>query len=346
MSNLSAHPDGREVPNELRLVWDTMSSGRAVLVATHANPDADAVASVLAVRLLLEGSERRLVATTGDGRVPRALRFLPAVDRLSTEELSPEERFDRIILVDCADPGRLGPLFQAFPSWFDGSIPIVNIDHHVTNTRFGTVYLVDPAAAATTEILTELVVELGLPLTPALATCLLTGIYGDTLGLQTSSTRPKTMRLAAHLLEAGADLPQIVTHLFRQKPFSTIRLWGLALSRARFEDAIVWTEITPDMLEQSGATAAEGEGIVNFLSGTEGALVAIMFYRQPDGWRVSLRSTSDAVDVARIASQFGGGGHSRAAGCRLPAGEEHRQTFLGTVARFLLDLALAGDPSQ
>lgn len=339
----SINPDGRYTPHHLRLAWETMASGRVILIATHANPDADAVASVLAVRLLLEGAGRTLVVTTGDGRVPGTLRFLPAVDQLSRLGLSPEKRFDRIVLVDCADPSRLGPLFQEIPSWFDGSIPMVNIDHHVTNTRFGTVVLVDPDASATTEILTELVVELGLPLTPALATCLLTGIYGDTLGLQTSSTRPKTMRLAAHLLEAGADLPEIVTHLFRRKPFSTVRLWGLALARARFEGAIVWTEITLEMLEESGATAAEGEGIVNFLSGTEGALVAIMFYRQPDGWRVSLRSTSDAVDVARIASQYGGGGHSRAAGCRLPPGEEARQAFLATVARSLPDYALAGD---
>lgn len=337
------NPDGRYSTHHLRLAWETMASGRIILIATHANPDADAVASVLAVRLLLEGAGRALVVTTGDGRVPRTLHFLPAVDQLAEPKLTSENRFDRIVLVDCADPSRLGPLFQEFPSWFDGSIPMVNIDHHVTNTRFGTVDLVDPDASATTEILTELVIELGLPLTPALATCLLTGIYGDTLGLQTSSTRPKTMRLAAHLLEAGANLPEIVTHLFRQKPFSTVRLWGLALARARFEGPVVWTEITPEMLKESGATAAEGEGIVNFLSGTEGALTAIMFYRQPDGWRVSLRSTSDAVDVARIASQYGGGGHSRAAGCRLPPGEEARQAFLATVARSLSDYALAGD---
>ncbi len=344
MTNDTACYDGRYTPADLETAWRTMASGQVILIATHANPDADAIASVLAMRLLLDETHQIVVMATGDGRVPATVRFLPAVDRFAQPSELQARSFDRVVLVDCADPSRLGPLFREFPGWFDGSIPVVNIDHHVTNTRFGTVNLVDPEAAATTEILSEFVLQLGLPVSPELATCLLTGIYGDTLGLQTSSTRPKTMRLAAHLLETGAELSTIVTHLFRQRPFSTVRLWGLALARARFDGGMVWTEITPGMLEESGATAAEGEGIVNFLSDTEGAAIAILFYQQPEGWRVSLRSTSDVLDVAEIAARYGGGGHSRAAGCRLPPGEHARQAFLEAVARSLPEYAVARDP--
>jgi phosphoesterase RecJ-like protein len=335
--------DGRYAPDELAATWAAMAAGRVILVATHANADADAVASVVAVRLLLGTAARTVVMTTGDGRVPETLRFLTGNEGLLQPTDLREYAFDLIVLVDCADPTRLGPLFEALPGWFGGSIPIVNIDHHVTNTRFGTVNLVDSVAASTTEVLTELALSAGVLVGSDLATCLLAGIYGDTLGLQTSSTTPRTLRLAALLLESGADLPAIVTHLFRRKSFSTVRLWGLALARARLEDGIVWTEVTAEMLEASGASAAEGEGLVNFLSGTDGARLALLFYEQPEGWRVSLRSASDELDVSAIASRFGGGGHSRAAGCRLPPGDEARQTFLEQVARAVIEHVITSD---
>jgi len=345
MSCTRAGRDGCAPPTELAATWAAMSGARVILVATHANPDSDAIASVVAVRLLLEDADRRVLTVTGDGHVPETLRFLKGSERLLHPADLPEHSFDLIVLVDCAHPSRLGPLFDIAPSWFGGTIPIVNIDHHVTNTRFGTVNLVDPQAASTTEVLTELALSTRLLVDSDLATCLLTGIYGDTLGLQTSSTTPRTLRLAALLLEAGADLPTIVTHLFRRRAFSTVRLWGLALARAHLEHGIVWTEVTPEMLEESGATASEAEGIVNFLSGTDGARLALLFYRQPQGWRVSLRAISDDVDVAAIAAQYGGGGHSRAAGCRLPPGEEARRAFLELVARTLVSFALSGEES-
>lgn len=321
--------------------WDALAGAPSLVVVTHANPDADGVASLLAVCRVLTARGKQVQAAVADGTLPDTLRFLPGTDTLRAPEdlnLAPD---DLLVLVDCADEPRLGPLYRAHPEWFDGSHRIVNIDHHVTNTRFGTVNLIDADAAATCEVLAVLFLEMGVSIDAALATCLLAGIEGDTLGLRTPSTTSRTLRVAAELLDRGADLDTIVDHLFRVKPFSTIRLWGNALSRAVWTGDIVWTEITPEMLAESGATAAEGEGIVNFLAGTRGALVGALFYEQADGWRVSLRSIREDVDVAEIARRYGGGGHSRAAGCRVPPGIEARERFLSDVAGYLAGISAA-----
>lgn len=335
-------------PSDFQAAWDAISAARRIVALTHANPDADAVASLLAMVDALKGRGREVQAAVGDGTLPENLHFLPGADLLSAPATVRVDGVDLLLVVDCADLGRLGPLQQTHPEWFDGHIPIVNIDHHVTNTRFGTVNLVDPDAAATCELLGLLFVLLGLPLPIGadVATCLLAGIQGDTLGLRTPSTTSRTLRVAADLLERGADLDTIVDYLFRVKPFSTVKLWGLVLARAEMLEEVVWTEITQQMLQDSGALASEGEGIVNFLTGTRGAQVGVLFYEQPDGWRVSLRSIRDDVDVAELARLYGGGGHSRAAGCRLDPGIPARDRFLADIAaRLSAPRATAPTPS-
>lgn len=331
---------------ELDVTWSAVSAAQRAVILTHANPDADAVASLLAVADALSALGRQVDPAVGDGELPENLRFLPGSERLvdpTTIEVGPT---DLLILVDCADPMRLGPTYYAHQEWFDGSRPIINIDHHVTNTRFGSINLVEPDAAATCEILAILFLELGVEIQADVATCLLAGLQGDTLGLRTPSTTSRTLRVAADLIERGADLDTIVDNLFRVKPFSTIKLWGLALTRAEQLGDLVWTEITPEMLRVSGATPAEGEGIVNFLAGSRGARAAALFYEQADGWRVSLRSIHDDVDVSALASLYGGGGHSRAAGCRLPPGVDVRDRFLADIAARVSEQAVSGRPPQ
>jgi phosphoesterase RecJ-like protein len=329
---MTIEPDGIDsVAESSQLAWRIVTAARSLLLATHANPDADAVASVLALRLVLAELVPTVLCATGDFAVPPNLRFLPGVTTLVEDAGQLPDEVDALVLLDCADPTRLGPLYRSRRHWFERSLPIVNIDHHVTNTRFGTANLVDPHAASTTVVLTRWLLACNVPLTPDIATCLLTGLYGDTLSFQTSSTSAAAHELAALLLRHGARQEEIVSNLFRRKPVSTIRLWGAALSRLRVEPPVIWTEITAAMLETTGATAAEGEGIVNFLSGAEGTVVAILFYEQAEGWRVSLRSSDALVGVAEICQHFGGGGHPRAAGCRLPPGEAERRAFLDYV---------------
>jgi phosphoesterase RecJ-like protein len=170
-------------------------------------------------------------------------------------------------------------------------------------------------------------------MTVDIAQCLLAGIYGDTLGLRTEATTARTMRTAADLVDAGANPAAITDALFRLKPASTVCLWEQALRNVRWTGALIWTEVTRTSLSTCKAKALEAEGLVNFLAGTEGSRAAAILYQADDGWRVSLRSLLDEVDVAAIATVFGGGGHPRAAGCQVTGGKAEKRRFLKTVAK-------------
>lgn len=308
-----------------------MASAERVLILTHANPDADAVSSALAVADALHETGKSAVPVLSDGTLPDDLAFLPGRERLVGPEKLDISDYQLVIVVDCADITRLGRAFADRGAWFDGRVPVINIDHHITNTHFGQINLIDAESAATCEILAVMFELMGWPMSTDVATCLLSGIFGDTLGLRTPSTTSKTLRVTADVLDHGADMMTVVDNLFRMKRFSTVKLWGEVLSQVQQTGDVVWSEITPTMLERSGAIPSEGEGVVNFIAGTKGAQVGILFYQQPDAWRVSLRSITDTVDVAALAQIFGGGGHSRAAGCTLPPGEEARSKFLAEI---------------
>jgi phosphoesterase RecJ-like protein len=329
MTDTNNQPAGEGLSRaEFERAWQAISSARTIFVLTHANPDADAIASTLALTDVLAKRGHAVTPVLAERVVPGSLQYIPGVQYLVPASDLDVTGVDLLLIVDCADLERLGPIYSLHPDWFDGTISIVNIDHHVTNSRYGAINLVDPTAAATCEVISLLFRELGVEIGPDVATCLLSGIYGDTLGLRTASTTSRTVRVTADLLDRGADLGLIVDSLFRMKPFSTLKLWAMVLERAEMLNGVVWTEITPEMLATSGATSAEGEGVINFLAGIKGAKIAILFYRQPDGWRVSLRSIADDVDVAKLARVYNGGGHSRAAGCRLKPGLETRDQFL------------------
>jgi phosphoesterase RecJ-like protein len=173
--------------------------------------------------------------------------------------------------------------------------------------------------------------------TPGIARNLLAGIYGDTLGLRTPSTTPHTIRTVADLVERGAELEPVVDQLFRLKPRSTICLWEHALHNIQWTGPIIWTEMTREGFRKCGAEMVEAEGIVNFLSGTQGSRVAVILYQDEDkqGWRVSLRGLEKNVDVSAIAAHFGGGGHPRAAGTHLEGGEAEKRAFIEKVAELV-----------
>jgi phosphoesterase RecJ-like protein len=313
-------------------IWNQITAADGLLIATHAHPDSDAVASVLAVTDLAVTRGVRVIPVVGDGELPETLTFLPGAERLRDPASVERSEFDTILVVDCAELHRMGPFYRKHADWFDDQVPLLSIDHHITNSGFGRARIIDPTAAATCEVLFLMFADLQLPIAADVATCLATGLYGDTLGLKTPSTTSRTLRVAADLTEAGADVVAIVDNLFRIKPFTTVKLWGLALSRAQLLGKLIWTEITPEMLEASGATAAEGEGIVNFIAGTREARASVLLYQNPSGWRASLRAIAEDIDVARLAKLYGGGGHSRAAGCSLAPGVEARDAFLKDIS--------------
>jgi phosphoesterase RecJ-like protein len=311
---------------------DVFKRARHVLMPTHQNVDADGLASPMALQHALAQLGVAATPLVSDGQLPSTLRFLPGIDDVSIYGRDALPDYDVICLIDCSDRRRLGAFFTDDPCRLEGTTPIVNIDHHVTNDHYGLVNIIEPRAASSAEIVAEVLNVWNTELTKTIALCLLAGIYGDTLGLRTPATTSRTMRTAADLVDAGINPAPIVDALFRLKPKSTVCVWEKALRNVRWTGSLIWTELTAEMLDECGALPSEGEGLVNFLAGTEGSRASAILYAIPEGWRVSLRSLPDDVDVAVIASHFGGGGHPRAAGVQIDGGEAEKQAFLETVA--------------
>ncbi len=286
-----------------------LERARRVAVATHITPDADAISSLIGLTHILRrlGKEAEPFC---DDELPPRLRAIP-----HAEEISRVARgsFDLLVSLDASDPARLGRAFAEVRE-----APLLNIDHHITNTGFGTVNWVDPSAVATAEMVLWLADDLGVPLDRDLASVLLAGILGDTMGLRTPNVTPQVLREVIRLMEAGASLPALVDVLFNRRSFAAIRLFGQALTGVRLEDGVIWTVVTREMRQTSGLGSANDLSLSSFLISAEEARIAAVFTERDDGKvEVSMRARP-GYDVARVALAFGGGGHPPAAGCLVP----------------------------
>lgn len=328
-----------------------LRSARKIVITCHVDPDGDSVAGMLAASSSLRLA-RWDVRAISPGPVPSSYRFLPdweSVEVYSPERLeSPEgaatkERLleaDVILCLDCSDLSRLGALYTQNRSKFE-SVPVVNIDHHPTNSFFGTVNVVDPSAAAVCEQLAVLMEQEDLPVGEDIATALLVGIVTDTLGFRTPSTSARTLRVAATLMERGASLSRISERIFNTRSPRTLSLWGRVLSRTRVEEGLVWADITSEMLAECGATLEDADTLVDFIAGVPQTSGAFLFSEQGGKVRVSMR-TSGRLDAAALAKSFGGGGHARAAGCTLEGSMSQVQALLLGEARLRLGMVANG----
>lgn len=298
--------------NRLKEVEDVIARHEKFLVGSHRSPEADAIGSQLGLSRALRQRGKKTVLINVDG-VPKNLTFLKGSDAIKKPaELENQEIQDIEIgiVVDCSDLDRLGDggkrLFQ--------DLPLINIDHHKDNDNFGDVNHVQNVAA-TTEIISELVEYMGLKIDGPMATALYSGIIADTSSFKNDNVNPDVLESAAKLLKSGADARSVIINLYEREPFTKLKLLGEVLRKAEFEDEIVWTTITPTLLEEVNATGEETEGIVGTLRTTEGAKVAVVFKELSNNRvKVSFRSKG-GFDVSSVASEFGGGGHVVAAGC-------------------------------
>lgn len=319
--------------DDVRPVVDAIRGARHVTAICHESPDGDTLGAALAIALIAErlGKEAEVVA--GDP-IPPFLAFLPRVDRVRQQPLLEP---NVAVVVDAGDLARTGSVARDCADWLARAM-IVNIDHHVSNPRFGAVNLVDPVAAATCEIVALLLPELGITLDAELATCLMAGVVQDTHTFAHPNATPRTLRVGADLLAAGAPLSAINRSIYADKPFATLRLWGLMLAgvaEAR-EGRIVHATMTLAMLGETGNDASASEGFIDLLGLSRGADIILLFKEaESNRIRVSVR-TSERADAVAITSQFGGGGHARAAGCTVEAPlEEARARVLAASEREL-----------
>jgi phosphoesterase RecJ-like protein len=282
----------------------------------HENPDADSLGAALAIALAAERLGKEAEVVSADG-VPPFLAFLPQADRVRrTPALEP----DLAVVVDAGDLSRIGSVATEHAGWL-ARATIANLDHHVSNTGFGTLRHVDPEAAATCEIVAMLLPELGVEVDRELATLLMAGIAQDTHTFAHPNATPRTLRVSADLVAAGAPLSAINRSIYADKPFATLQLWGLILAGVgqRRDGRIVHAAQTREMLERTGAVPSATEGFVDLLGITRAADINVLFKEQEPGRvRVSVR-TSERADAVAITSEFGGGGHARAAGCTVDA---------------------------
>jgi phosphoesterase RecJ-like protein len=299
--------------NLLRSIDNRIQDARRILVVTHVGPDGDAVGSLLSMGWLLRAQGKERVLFCQDP-VPEAYHFLPGSDEITGQA---EGVFDLIISLDCSDRYRMGDEIAHRVSPLPGSLPLVNVDHHITNTRFGTVNWVDPEAAATTQMILELAEALKWELVPPVATCLLNGLITDTRSFRTSNVDSRTIRAALRLMEAGASLPDITRQALEQRSLASVRLLGQAIEQLHLEDGILWTVVTRAMRQQVGLDGNDFSGLANFLSGIREADVVAVFTERENGTiDVGLRA-APGFDVAEPALRLGGGGHPQAAGCTL-----------------------------
>jgi phosphoesterase RecJ-like protein len=332
------------VPQE---VIDRLRHGRRVLTICHENPEADALGSALAVALLVEASGGVATPVCVDP-MPEVYKFLPGMDRFRTEP-SPDLDYDLLVVCDCGELARIGPILESQRALFE-RVPILDIDHHVSNQRFGAFDWIDPRSSATCEMVTLLAGRMGVPLTAGdgmLAAALAAGVVMDTGNFQHTNTTPRTLVVAAALREAGAPLSEIARQIYRTKPTSQLVLFGRVLARldSDFDGRMVWSTLEGADLAAAEATPEESEGLVDMLAQARDADVAILFKEVEGATRFSVR-TRAAVDATVLTRTFGGGGHARAAGATvyLPTAEA-RRAVLARAAE-LLRPSEAGSTSE
>jgi phosphoesterase RecJ-like protein len=312
------HREGQEATTttpDLRAVVEALRTHERFLVVTHENPDGDALGSLLGITLGLRALGKDAVMyLAGATPLPAELAFMPLADLVREP---PDDSGDRVLLaVDCANERRLGP----DPELLDRVALVVDVDHHHDNTRFGAVNLIVADASSTAEIVRDLLRELGVELTPGIAEALYVGLVTDTGRFQYSNTTAKALRLAAELVEAGADVHGIFRRVYETVQFAKLKLLARALDRAKlYEDGrLLISYLVRDDFAAVGAEEPYSEGIIDYLRMAEGAEMVALIREPPSdagpARRVSLRSSLDEVDVSAVARQAGGGGHRQAAG--------------------------------
>ncbi|MGZ8512509.1 MAG: DHH family phosphoesterase [Candidatus Limnocylindria bacterium] len=295
-------------------VRDAILAATRITAICHENPDADTLGSALALRIAAERLGKAAEVVSADP-VPPALAHLPRAGEVrSRPQLEP----DLVVVLD-GPLSRTGAVSVECREWLDRA-RIVNIDHHVSNDGSEVAAAwVDASAAATCEMVAQLIPDLGVEIDVQIATALASGIVQDTHTFSHPNATPTTLRVTADLVEAGAPLSAIHRAIYADRPFSTLALWGRILAGVaeRHDGRIVHAAMTLAMLTEAGSQPVASEGFIDLLASTKLADITLLFKEAtPSETRISVR-TSAHVDAVAITVPFGGGGHARAAGCTL-----------------------------
>ena len=295
-----------------------LKQSRRVIIASHINPDGDAIGSLVAMGVALEANG--IDATLfNESPIPAVYRFLPGVERI-TRHVKNETVFDTAIVLDCGDLERVGSMAGTL-----AAVPVViNIDHHVTNSGFGDYKLIDTAACATAEIVHGLITAMGIEIDQTMATSIYTGIVTDTGSFRFSNTNHAAFAICDEMVQKGVQPYKVAQHVYGTYSLGRIKLLNLALETIEISTNgnLSLMMLTRQMLKDTGTHPEDADGLINYARRIEDVKLAAMIQEQENGhhgrdgikeYHVSLRSDG-SVDVAAIAAGFGGGGHPSAAG--------------------------------
>jgi phosphoesterase RecJ-like protein len=308
---------GRGGHREWGAIEQLITPARRILLITHVSPDGDAIGSLLAMGSLLRDQGKE-VTLACENPVPEGVAWLPGSSEIARQASG---SIDLVISLDCSDRGRMGNIYEDRFA----SVPLLNVDHHITNTQFGTLNWVDPWCVATSQMVLYLAQALGWQVTEPAAVCLLTGLVTDTRSFRTSNVDSAALRVALQLMEAGASLSQVARRSLDQRPLARVRLFADAVSSLHLEDGILWTRVTRAMRQRWAVPDNGTSGLSNSLAGVREAQVVVVFTERDNGTiDVGFRA-APGYDVSRVAASLGGGGHPLASGCTLSGDLEQVQ---------------------
>jgi bifunctional oligoribonuclease and PAP phosphatase NrnA len=318
-----------QITSDLQAVADAIRSNDRFLLVTHENPDGDALGSLLATKLALDQlGKDSVMYLYGDAPLPKEYGYM---ELSGVVREPPPDAAERVLVaLDCANETRMGPdltLIEDAPLTLD-------IDHHHDNSRFGDINLVVGDASSTGEVLRDVFRELGVEVTPEIAEALYTAVVTDTGRFQYSNTTPKALRLAAELVEAGADVHRVFQDVYESVEFAKLKLLARAFERAQVYEGgrLVVSYLLRSDFTELNVAEAYSEGIIDDLRAVDGAEMAALIREPPrrEGppRRVSLRASTDELDVSAIARKSGGGGHRQAAGFSSDASIEDITEFI------------------
>ena len=313
-----------------------VSGAHHVLVVTHVAPDGDAIGSLMGLVNALREQGKEVIAAVDEG-VPSDLLFVPGAE--SVLPALDSVTVDLMIAVDCGDESRMGKVGQAGRRC---GVPLINLDHHRTNTLFGDANLVDVATSAAAEGVLDWLDHMGVAITPAVAMCLLTGIVTDTLCFRTDMVTEATLGKAQRLMNRGASLSEIVQRTVSHRSYAGLRLWSQVMPTIQLDHHVVWATITRAMYEASGYTGSDDAGLVSTLVTADEAYISIVFREKPDGAiEIGMRAVP-GFDTSEVAVALGGGGHRLASGATVRG--ETLDALVPRVVAMLRAAVDAGDP--
>ncbi|MDP7354196.1 MAG: bifunctional oligoribonuclease/PAP phosphatase NrnA [Desulfobacterales bacterium] len=320
-------------------IINLLKNSNHILIASHANPDGDAIGALIALGVSLDALNNK-TTLYNESPIPAIYRFLPTVDRI-VRHIDDQNLFDTAVILDCGDLERIGNALSTI-----SRIPhIINIDHHVTNTRFGEFNLIDPSACATSEIVYRLIRRMEAAINLATATSIYTGILTDTGSFRFSNTNKAAFDICAEMVALGVEPYSIAQLVYGTYSLGRIKLLNLALDSIEISKnrKLSMMAVTQEMLNETGTKPEDIDGFINYAKGIEDVQVAVLIQelfndkkevQSHEHFHVSLRSNG-TVNVAEIASTFGGGGHSNAAGFSIESTLAHLKSRVDKLAETL-----------